>query len=248
MVGFTLRQLHYFVATCEAGSIALAAEREYISASAVSAAIAHLEEALGVQLFVRQHAQGVVPTNQGRALLAEARALLRQADDLERLGTELAGELAGRLRVGCLVTLAATVVPRVLRGFADTNPNVAVELVDSGQNGLLEGLRLGRLDIAITYDLELGSDLAFERICDLPPVALLPAGHRLAAAGRVSLRRLAREPLVLLDLPLSREYFLGLFAARGLEPLVGGRSAHLDVVCSLVGNGHGYSLVNVPPA
>ena len=114
MVGFTLRQLHYFVATCEAGSIALAAEREYISASAVSAAIAHLEEALGVQLFVRQHAQGVVPTNQGRALLAEARALLRQADDLERLGTELAGVLAGRLRVGCLVTLAATVVPRVL--------------------------------------------------------------------------------------------------------------------------------------
>jgi DNA-binding transcriptional LysR family regulator len=248
VVGFTLRQLQYFVATCEAQSIAAAAEREYISASAISAAIAHLEEALGVQLFVRQHAQGVAPTTQGRALLAEARALLKQADDLERLGTELSGELAGPLRVGCLVTLAATVVPRMLRAFSDANPNVAVELVDAGQNELLDGLRSGRLDLAVTYDLEVGQEFHFERICDLPPVAILPAGHPLAASGSVSLRRLAREPLVLLDLPLSREYFLGLFAARRLEPHIGGRSAHLDVVCSLVGNGHGYSLVNVPPA
>jgi DNA-binding transcriptional LysR family regulator len=248
MVGFTLRQLHYFVAACETGGIALAAEREYVSASAVSAAVAHLEQALGVQLLVRRHALGVAPTNQGRALLAEARALLRQAGDLERLGGELAGELAGRLRVGCLVTLAATVVPRILREFTDAHPAVAVDLVDRGQDGLLEGLRVGRLDLAITYDLDLGPDLAFERLGELPAVALLPAGHPLAAAGTVTLRRLAREPLVLLDLPLSREYFLGLFRSRRLEPRIGGRSAHLDVVCSLVGNGHGYSLVNVPPA
>ncbi len=248
VVGYSLRQLHYFVATCEAGSIALAAEREFISASAVSAAIAHLEQTLGVQLFVRQHAQGVAPTSQGRLLLAEARALLKQADDLERFGRELHSELAGHVHVGCLVTLAATHVPGALRSFADANPNVSVELLDSGQDELVDGLRSGRLDLAITYDLDLPPGLTFERLRSLPPVAVFPAGHPLAGARSVSLRRLASEPLVLLDLPMSREYFLGLFRASRLEPTLGGRSAHLDVVCTLVGNGYGYSILNVPPA
>ncbi|HEY1325035.1 MAG TPA: LysR substrate-binding domain-containing protein, partial [Streptosporangiaceae bacterium] len=79
-------------------------------------------------------------------------------------------------------------------------------------------------------------------------VVLLAAGHPLAAARSVSLPRLAREPLVLLDLPISREYFLGLFRSRRLAPSIGARSQYLDVVCSLVGNGAGYSLLNVPPA
>lgn len=248
MAGYSLRQLRYFVATCEAGGIAPAAEREYISASAISAAIAHLERTLGVALFVRRHAQGLAPTNQGRLLLAEARALLKQADDLERFGRELQSELAGRVRIGCLVTLAATVVPAALRSFSHGHPGVEVELVDSDQEDLLEGLRSGRLDLAISYDLAVQPGLAFEPLRSLPPVALLPAGHRLAGARSVGLRRLAPEPLVLLDLPLSREYFLGLFHSAGMQPRVAVRSAHLDVVCSLVGNGHGYSILNLPPA
>ena len=248
MAGYSLRQLHYFVATCEAGSIALAADREFVSSSAISAAIADLERTLGVALFVRRHAQGVAPTSQGRLLLAEARALLKQADDLERFGRELHSELAGHVHVGCLVTLAATLAPGALRSFCRANPNVSVELVDSGQDELVEGLRSGRLDLVITYDLDLQPGLAFERLRRLPPIALLPADHPLAGERSVSLRRLAPEPLVLLDLPVSREYFLGLFRSSRCQPMLGGRSAHLDVVCTLVGNGYGYSILNVPPA
>ena len=248
MVGYSLRQLQYFVATCDAGSIVSAADQEFVSASAVSGAIGQLEQALGVPLFVRRHAQGVAPTNQGRLLLAEARALLRQAEDFERFGRELTSDLAGQVTVGCLVTLAATVVPQVLRSFSDAHPGITLELVDSGQDGLLAGLRSGRLDLAITYDLNLESGLEFEGLRGLPPLVLLPEGHRLAGGRALALERLAREPLVLLDLPLSREYFLGLFRSRRLEPRIGSRSSYLDVVCSLVGNGAGYSLLNVPPA
>ena len=53
---------------------------------------------------------------------------------------------------------------------------------------------------------------------------------------------------MLLDLPISREYFLGLFRSRRLAPRIGARSRYLDVVCSMVGNGAGYSLLNVPPS
>jgi DNA-binding transcriptional LysR family regulator len=248
MPDFSLRQLRYFVAAHDAGSIAVAAEQEYVSASAVSAAVAHLESTLGVQLFVRRHAQGIFATPQGWALVAEARALLKQAEEFQRLGRALAGELAGQLRVGCLVTLAATVVPGTLRSFADAHPAIDVILAESGHQDLIAGLRSGQLDLALTYDLSREPDLVFAAIRDLPPVVLLPAGHPLAGAGSVPLARLAGEPLVLLDLPISREYFLGLFRSRRLTPRIGARSRYLDVVCSMVGNGAGYSLMNVPPA
>ena len=67
---YTLRQIEYFIATAETGSITLASERVNISQPSISTAIAHLEEELGTQLFVRRHAQGLSLTSAGRLLLA----------------------------------------------------------------------------------------------------------------------------------------------------------------------------------
>ena len=94
---FTLRQLEYFVATCDAGSVTGAAKGIPVAASSVSAALSQLEAAFGVQLLIRYHARGVSPTPAGRQFLERARALLRDADGLERLASELTGELSGTL-------------------------------------------------------------------------------------------------------------------------------------------------------
>ena len=110
---FTLRQLEYFVATCDAGSVTEAALRIPVAQSSVSAAIAQLEAALDVQLLIRHHAQGVSPTPAGRKLLERARELLRDADGFERFAAELTEELTGTLQLGCLVTLAPLVAPRL---------------------------------------------------------------------------------------------------------------------------------------
>jgi DNA-binding transcriptional LysR family regulator len=63
----------------------------------------------------------------------------------------------------------------------------------------------------------------------------------------VSLQELAREPLILLDLPISREYFLSMFIKEGLEPNIVSRSTHQDVIRTMVANGYGYTLANVRP-
>ena len=65
---FSLKQLHYFVAAAEAGSIKLASERVNISQPSISSAIAHLEEELNVQLFIRHHAQGLSLTLAGKRM------------------------------------------------------------------------------------------------------------------------------------------------------------------------------------
>jgi DNA-binding transcriptional LysR family regulator len=246
-VRFTLRQLEYFVATGDAGSVRLAAEKVNISQPSVSAAIAQLEAEFGVQLFVRHHAQGLSLTPQGERMLREARALLAHAGEISAVASELSDGVAGSLAVGFLVSVAPVLVPAVVRGFGAGHERVRLETVEDHHRGLMEGLRHGRLSAALTYDLDLPPEAAFEPLAALPPYALLPADHPLAKCRSLTLKDLAGAPYVLLDLPQSREYFLGLFLHEGLEPVVAARSPHIEVVRALVAGGQGFGLANLRP-
>jgi DNA-binding transcriptional LysR family regulator len=245
---FTLRQLEYFVATCDAGSVTGAALAIPVAPSSLSAALAQLESALGVELLVRHHARGVSPTPAGRRLLGRARAVLRDAGELERLAGELTDAAAGTLELGCFVTLAPLIAPRLCQTFEQAHAGVDVALLEADQHGLLAALRSGDRSLALTYDLELGDDIAFEPLASLPPYALLAAGHPLAGREVVGLAELASEPLVLLDLPHSRDYFRALFLAEGMDPVAARRSTQPEVIRTLVANGYGYSIINVRPS
>jgi DNA-binding transcriptional LysR family regulator len=244
---FTFRQLEYFIAAGETGSVTLASERINISQPAISSAIAHLERELGIQLFVRHHAQGLSLTPAGRSLLGEAKRVVAQAEGLYALASESSEQVRGRLTVGCLVTLAPMVMPELWHSFQATHPTTQIHPVATNQEQLLDGLRRAEIDVALTYDLQIPDDVAFEPLASLPPHALVGEAHPLAGRMSVSLAELADLPLILLDLPLSREYFLALFMKEGLEPTIAMRSAHQDVVRTTVANGHGYSLANVRP-
>lgn len=248
MIRFTLRQLQLFVATCDAGTVTGAAQRESISQSAVSAALAELERELGLQLLIRHHAHGVAPTPAGRQLLVRARGLLHQAADLDRLALEISDEVAGRIALGCLVTLAPIITPKLCREFRQRHPHVEIELREGGQDGLLAMLRQGELNLALSYDLDIPGDITFDPLAELPPSVLLPAHHALAKRHDVDLTELAAEPYILVDLPMSRDYFRALFLSKGLQPNIAMRSAHLETIRTLVANGFGYSLLNVRPA
>jgi DNA-binding transcriptional LysR family regulator len=245
---FTLRQLSCFVAACEHGGVGAAAERLRLAQATVSAALADLEHALGVRLLVRGGRRPAAPTPAGRALLADARAVLDAASVLARHAVGLADEVAGALPVGCLVTLAPVVAPACCRAFERRWPRAEVRLVTGDQEALLRGLADGSLALAITYDLRLDASVAFEPLAPAPPYALVAGDHPLARRARVRLAALAGEPLVLLDLPLSRDYFLGLFRTRRLEPNVVRRVADPELVRSLVARGYGYTLANASPA
>ena len=247
---FTLRQLELFVAACELGSLTAAAERQHIAQSAVSSAIQTLERAIGVSLLLRHHAAGVSPTPEGARFLERARELLRTADELDRFSSDLTTEVGGPLEIGCLVTVAPVVMPRLARSFLDRYPAVDLHLTEAGQDELLAKLRTGAISLALTYDLDIDpARFAHQVLVDLPPRAIVAADSPLAGrTGGVDLAELAEQPLVLLDLPLSGEYFLSLFRAQGIEPRVAHRSPHLEVVRSLVASGFGASLINIEPA
>ncbi|TGQ01318.1 MULTISPECIES: LysR family transcriptional regulator [unclassified Mesorhizobium] len=244
---FTLRQLEYFVAVGEAGSIAKAAEQVNVSPPSISASIAQLEAEFGVQLFVRKHSHALALTAGGRLFLKEAARLLNDADALHDIAGDIAEKVRGPLAIGCLLTFAQIVLPALRKKFEDAYPDVRVRQFERNQGQLFEMLQRGEIDTALTYDLELSQDMTFEPLMQLPAYVMLPAAHRLAAKAGITPEELVDEPMVLLDLPYSREYFLSAFQPRGLRPKIVERTGDIAVMRSMVANGFGYGIANMRP-
>lgn len=244
---YTLKQLQYFVAVAQAGSIKLASEQINISQPSISTAITHLERELSVQLFVRHHAQGLSLTTSGQRVLRDAKLLLRQSQNLYTLAHGLTHDVAGPLTVGCLVTLAPLVLPQLAQQFATKHPQVSLHLKEANPKELVDQLRRVDIDVAISYDLQLPEQVCFEPLASLPAYVLVATDHRLAARQTVHLKELQSEPMILLDLPFSRQYFFDLFGRQKMSPTIHTRSQNPEVVRALVANGFGYTIANVRP-
>ncbi|MCY3862564.1 MAG: LysR substrate-binding domain-containing protein [bacterium] len=243
-----LRELENFVAVAEHGSMTEAAAAIGISQPGLSTSIRNLERMLGVSLLVRHRGQGVSLTPEGDLLMAEARATLSRAAELEARMSAAVSDDSGRVTVGSLVTVAPIVIPSLVRRFRERHPDIAVEIRTGTQDELLDWLRTGAVHAAITYDIELGRGVDFERILDVEAHAVVSSSHRLAEEAEIGLEALAGDPYILLDLPLSREYFLSLFLATGVAYHPAASHADISLVRTLVGNGFGFSLLNLLPA
>lgn len=244
---FTLRQLEYFVAVGEAGTIALASEKVGVSSPSISAAVLQLENEFGLQLFVRRHAQGLSLTQAGHQFMDQARVVLYEAAALSRLADNISGFVQGPLSVGCLLTFAQLILPGLRRQFEALYPAVTISQLERDQIGLIELIRQARIDVALTYDLDIPADLKFTALAELPPYALLSEDHPLAGRATVTVAELSQHPMVLLDLPLSAEYFLSFFKNSGVTPRIAERTRDMAVMQGLVANGFGYSIANIRP-
>ncbi len=247
MLRFTLRQLEYFVAVGECGSIALASEKVHVSSPSISAAINQLEKEFGLRLFVRQRAQGLSLTLAGHQMMKQAKQVLSDADQLNSLAGDISGTIRGPLSIGCMLTFAQVVLPSLRASFETKYPDVRVRQAELNQPEIFSQLRRSEIDVALTYDLELPSDLDFQPFASLPPYAILDVGHPLAERTSLSIKELVPYPMVLLDLPFSADYFMSFFHDAGIKPTIAERTKDMAVMRSLVANGFGYSIANVRP-
>ncbi|REC95001.1 LysR family transcriptional regulator [Kushneria indalinina] len=243
---FTLKQLRYFVVAGELGSVTGAARQLYVSQPSISAAIHQIEEMTGLQLFVRHHAQGLSLTPSGRQLMTRSRQLLRDADSLMQYAMSLGDTIAGELKLVAFPTFAPVFLPRLLRKYADAYPDVNLSCHEMTQEDILKGLHNGEYELAFAYDLQLPQEIEFTPLSRFPPYAVVAEDHPLARQTSVSLARLIEHPMVLLDWPQSREYFLSLFEVEGIVPDIIYRAKSLDMIRGLVANGFGFSLFNTP--
>ncbi len=127
---YSLRQLRYFVVTAEVLSFTAAARRLHISQPSISTALADLEVSFGVQLFIRHHASGLSLTQAGRDLLGQARNLLKIAEELQMAAKEMDGGMTGAITLGCLVSLAPPLMPRLISRFTSEHAGISFRTVE----------------------------------------------------------------------------------------------------------------------
>ena len=244
----SLRQMRYVVAMADNGSISSAARALDVTQPTLSSSLREAELSLGVTLFLRSRGRPLALSAEGRVLLPEIRRLIAHADDVTQRAQGLAGPNTGMVRVGSLVTIAPVLVPPLLSAFRVDRPDAAVWVTTADQRELLLGLRTGDLHMALTYDLNIDEGVEFVPIASVPPKLLLGSSHPLAGKRSLSIKALAKDPFVLLDLPLSSDYFQAVFLGAGVSMRPSLRCSYLGFVRALVAEGMGYSIVNLVPA
>jgi len=246
-IPFTLRQLDYFVAVAEHGSVTAAAAVRNVAQPSVSIAVGELEAALGKSLFRRRPGQRLAITPAGRQLLIHARTALAAAQRIasgNRDRTEIKGEIA----ITCFRDIGAYYLPRLIAAFAARYPDVTFRLAEGNLAEVRTDIADGRCDLAITYDIELDlHGISRSTIHRLFPHALLPKNHRLARRSKVRLVELASERLVLEDFPLTYEYFITMFRLRGIEPPSVQLTPSFEMQRGLIANGWGVGLSCIRP-
>lgn len=144
-----IRQLKYFLAVVQRGSVGAAAEANYVTQPAVTLQIQKLEEELGQKLFERR-GRRVAPTQAGQLLARHAELVIRRLDQLADAMAGLKGSESGYLRMGNIDAASVYVLPGLYRSFHRKYPGVKIEIIVGDTSRLLAALRRGEVDLATT--------------------------------------------------------------------------------------------------
>jgi LysR family hydrogen peroxide-inducible transcriptional activator len=240
---FSLRQLQYAVAVAEALSFRKAAEHCHVSQPSLSAQLAALEQALGLRLFERDR-RHVLITPIGRQLVARARQVLQETEDLVESARRAGDPLAGNLRVGVIPTISPYLLPCAAPALRLAYPRLAVFWIEDKTEVLVRALDQGGLEAALlALEAPIG-DLEREVIALDPFVLATPRGHPLGERkAPVALKELRGQAFLLLnDGHCFREQALAFCSgakARELEF----RATSLSTLAQMVAGGAGVTLL-----
>jgi DNA-binding transcriptional LysR family regulator len=244
----TEAQLRAFVAVAESGSFREAARHLHMSQPGVSRALSALEHELGGALVVRGHGR-VSLTAFGERALVRSRALLHEAAAMRQDRDELDGIASGHIRLGSMPSVSSTILPPLLGELARRHPALSITVIDGHDDELVAWARDGIVELAVVAGGHPG--LSLHPLATDELLAVLPAGHALAAGSSVRVRDLAGEPFILTRAGCER-MILGTLAARGVMPNVSHEVSEASSILALVGQGLGVSIMpglaaNRPP-
>ncbi|GAA5009977.1 LysR family transcriptional regulator OxyR [Acinetobacter puyangensis] len=144
----SLRQLSYLVTLSETLHFTEAARRSFVTQSTLSGGIMELERLLGGVLVERDR-QNVRLTPLGEQVVARARVLLADAQDLMRLSREMSEPLTGDLHLGIIPTIAPFILTQLLTAVQTQLPRIKLHLHEAQSEKILEGLEHGSLDMVV---------------------------------------------------------------------------------------------------
>jgi LysR family hydrogen peroxide-inducible transcriptional activator len=238
-----LHQLRYFLALAQTGSFTAAARACHVSQPSLSSQLAKLEAELGGPLVERSR-QGARLTKRGELLRGRAAEALRQLESGRHEIEELEGLQRGSVTLGCLPTTGAYLLPRLLKAFGKSRPEIQVRLREESSPQLGALIRSSEVDLAILDEAGLGPGIQAEALFSEPLLLAVPPGHPLAGRKKAQLKALSGEPFILMKSGHGfRKIVTDALARAGVEPRVVHESGEIETVQALVEAGLGLSLV-----
>jgi LysR family hydrogen peroxide-inducible transcriptional activator len=193
-----LKDLKYLVALADTGHFGRAAERTFVSQPTLSAQLKKLEEYLGVKL-VERHPKNVQLTDVGKQVVARARRMLNEGDEIIALARNNTDPLAGKLKVALIPTVGPYLLPRVMQKIRKALPNLGLMLYERQTEDLLKRLRDGELDlgiVALPVELE---GLEARALYQEDFTVALPNSSPLAQKSSIKIADLKGQTLLLLE-------------------------------------------------
>ena len=236
-------QLRYFVAVAEEGSFSRAAAKVRVAQPSLSQQIRKLEAEVGQPLFDRLP-RSVVLTEAGRCLIDYARQILASIGDARRCVDEFKDEVAGRLAVGAIPTIAPYVLPELIGKFQKHYPEVTLEIVEDVTDGITRRVEAGELDVALASTCQQAPTLRRESLGSEPLLALVPKRHPLAKKALVAMDDLKSQRFLLLhEMHCLSQQVNHLLAARRLRPEIALAGSQLGTIANMVAAAIGVSIV-----
>ena len=240
----THRHIEVFRALMLTGGVTRAAELLHSSQPTVSRELARLEQVTQMQLFERVHGR-LRPTARALALHDEVERSFVGLDHIAAMAVALRHFAQGRLALVCLPALAHTLLPEAVRRFRAQHPQAGVAITPLDSPLLEARLTEQRCDLGLVERQEAPPGTELLPLLTADEVAVLPAGHRLAAKRVLRPQDFAGESFInLAPEDAYRQQLDALFERHGIEREQALEAGSAAAVCALVRQGLGIAIVN----
>ncbi len=245
MVNLELYRVFYTVAKC--GSLTRAAEELYISQPAVSQSVKQLENQLGVTLFNRTHRGMELSAQGGKLIFDEVERALALFNQAENRLAEVQNSATGFIRIGASDTIFEYFLSDKIVEFHERFPAVKIELMADFTPDTIEKLKANRCDVAFV-NLPIQEDEALDlygNCMRLNDIFIVGEKYKeLANGGTVSLTKLAKYPLIVMDKnTVARRSLENFFTAHGVELQASIEVGSWDLMKRLVSRGMGIGVI-----
>lgn len=240
----SLRHIEAFRIVSVAGSMTEAASQMHTSQPQISRLIAQLEEITGFDLFHRNGSR-LSPTSEGAHFYRDVEQTFRGLTALETAAARIRAFSTSRLSVSAMPRLAGGMLAQAVVRFKRAFPEAMVSIHSSDADTVHNWVNSGLCDVGLAMVYAEPHGVAWQRLCSLECVAIVPNGHPLANRSYIEAEDFDGEPFISLPSGSSlRARIDAIFEARGIAPLVVAEASLGSSVCALVSAGLGISLIN----
>ena len=179
----------------ETGSFSAAAEQLNYTQSGITRMISSLEEELEFSLFIRSK-KGVRLTENGKLMLPYFREIVESSQVAQEISDDIKGVVRGSITIACYFSVSSMWMPRLLKVFLESYPNIQIKLLEGGNKEIAKWLAEKSVDICLCAEPQDKADYSWEELYRDPLLVWLPQNHPKARQVQYEMKDLEAEEFI----------------------------------------------------